>query len=84
MMFKNLSSVTVSSLLFLGLCSQLVQCCPCHTRQATVMEVQPINASEAIIDVISGIEATNRLVVSIKANLCYIYVYIIIYIYIQR
>ena len=57
-------SVTISSLLLLTLGSQLAESCPCHTRRATVMTVNPTNASVAIIDVISGIEATNRLVVS--------------------
>ncbi|XP_064385978.1 uncharacterized protein LOC135334634 [Halichondria panicea] len=55
-------SVTISSLLLLTLGSQLAESCPCHTRRATVMSVNPTNASVAIIDVISGIEATNRLV----------------------
>ncbi len=66
-------SVTISSLLLLTLGSQLAESCPCHTRRATVMSVNPTNASVAIIDVISGIEATNRLVVSANVTTVILY-----------
>jgi len=55
------------------MCFEEVRSCPCHNRRAATIQSNPTNQTVAIVAVMNGIRATNRLVVRVKTISVYMH-----------